>query len=517
MYDYRGVELRFYPLLYTMRGTVIFILFFPTLFFGQSFFQKTYDFNETDDQGLEIIADKGDLLLVGHGYDTSYKGTIKLVKVNQNGDILFKKNLSSKYGTIGANNSVRLGDTIITGGWTWLKHDSTFVMHASLYLIGLNGDSINLITYGDSVYNYHFTHVAVTPDSGVVAVGYNNSVQQDLSKELIVKYDRNMTVEWSRIIAPAGSRVAGANRVTVHGHRIYVGAYVENISRLPLERFYTNIKKYSLDGTLLANKNYDTQDGDGGAFVYSNGGSLYLTTYLDSSNSNPNPQLYSYMAKLDTNLNIIWKTIIKKSKAMVNFEPIEQVDGNIIATGLYTVRDFATYDRTQGYLAKYDSLGNLLWERVYTGPQRLGISSFETSYITDTAIYAFGSCYAGSTQSNISLDMWLVKTDTNGCISPTTCTDISLEEDKAQEKSQLLIYPQPAGKLLKVRLALSEEVKVQRVTFTSAEGKEIFRQEFFEDRLNSFEVDVEDWPEGIYFMSVTVQEGQVICGKVLVE
>ena len=502
-----------------MRQILVLVLLVPCFVsFGQPYFQKTYDFAGGQDEGYDILNDGSDYILYGSGYDTLGKASIRFVKVDSTGNVLLKKLYTSKYGLSGGVNAIKHGDSIITGGYIYTKNQSDDIVGvASLFVMSEEGDSLNhVIYYGDSSDFNMFECVASTPDSGLIAVGYKYFLPLGPMQMILVKYDKHLSVEWMKSVAPGGG-YSGVNRVTVLGNRIYVGGYVQNKSRLPLERYYTNVRKYSLDGTLLINKNYDGQHGSGGAFVYSNRKSLFLTTFLDSSNSNPNPQLYSYMAKLDSNLNVVWKTVRKIPKAMVNFEPIEQVDGSIVVAGVYQEREFAVYNKAQGYLAKYDSLGNVLWERVYTGPQWLNSSGFETCHVGDSAIYAIGSCFTGNSKGQIGIDMWLVKTDSNGCISPTTCTDISLAEDKTEKTIELQVYPQPASRLLKIGLQPYEGVRVQNLVITSVGGKSMLRWDLVKNHEGYLEVDVENWPRGIYFLSVTLLDGQVMTRKILVE
>lgn len=500
-----------------MKNSIVVILLLPILSIGQSYFQKNYDFSGGQDEGFNILKDGSNYILYGSGFDTLGKAGIRFLKVDRAGGILLKKEHTSRFGMYGGINTIRYGDSLITGGTIFLKHNGQYVRHAMLFFMSLNGDSLGMVTYGDSLTTYHYRYIAQTPDSGVIAAGYNYVSQggaDGTQKMVLVKYNKYFEVEWTRAVTSAGN-FTGPNTVTVVGRHIYVGAHISNNSRLPLWRYYANVRKYSLDGTLKINKNFDYQDGVEGAFVYPASNGVFVTTLLDSGAVNPRPMLYSYLAKLDTNLNFEWKTEIKIQDAAVNFIPKEQADGAILASGVYWEKEFVEYTTSRGYLAKYDSLGTILWERVYTGPQWNDNNGFSNFVIDDSGISINGICMDGISSNEVSMNFWFVKTDSNGCISPTTCTDISLEEIKTENKSRLVVYPQPANKLLKIKFSSSEDVKAQSIMLISANGKEMFRREFLEGHVNSLEINVESWPDGVYFLSVTSWNGDVMTKKIL--
>ncbi len=227
-----------------------------------------------------------------------------------------------------------------------------------LYLIKIdeNGDTMWTLTAGGTDFDAGEC-VIETPDQGILASGLTYSFGAGNSDVFIVKTDSLGNIQWQKT---------------------YGGAIADEIYSITPYR----------DGYMLAGRTYSYGAGNFDVYLIAidyNGDTLWTRTYggaiTDGANSiKPTADggfvvtgyTYSYghgnydayVLKLDSLGNLQWQTFLGGSDDDVGTDAVETADGGFLIAGYsYTFSNGAD----DFYVAKIDSLGNLIWQNHYGG------------------------------------------------------------------------------------------------------------------------------------------------------
>lgn len=234
---------------------------------------------------------------------------------------------------------------------------------------------INEFTYAAGRYEF-FDEVLGTSDGGYVVVGYiaDEDVDtygiSDSSDALIIKYDKDDKVLWSKTLAGTlGDYYTGVTEMS--DGSLIVAGYTEStdIEGITLVGSYDGILvKYDKEGNLLWKKNYggtdeewllhveSTQDG---GFVAV--GHTFSTSINGVSNNGSKDAL---IIKYDKNANLE-SQVLYGGTGYDHFNSIIQdSDGNYVAVGYSRSSEIAN---TMGdsIIVKFDTTGKLLWSNSF--------------------------------------------------------------------------------------------------------------------------------------------------------
>ncbi|MEZ4914762.1 MAG: T9SS type A sorting domain-containing protein [Chitinophagales bacterium] len=182
------------------------------------------------------------------------------------------------------------------------------------------------------------------------------------------------------------------------------------------EHGYLLISDYIEDDILIRSA-YDTLTSTAPATPYS---SPYNTT--------------PYVARADTLGNIKWQYFFTADYFKGTWDVEHDEAGNVYVCGKDSnIPDSIRYDffpnndvrSESGFIAKLDSSGNLLWERQYMMYKSLNLEHFKNIALTPQGqIAATGMVFIDTPDdttdyyTNLHHNLWLVKTDLDGCITP---------------------------------------------------------------------------------------------------
>ncbi len=132
-------------------------------------------------------------------------------------------------------------------------------------------------------------------------------------------------------------------------------------------------------------------------------------------------------------------------------------DKNLMMVGINsTYGNPATVGNINGAIAKYDTIGNLIWEheyRGYTDTTRQGGGYDESNDLLDFEFLADGSIIAcgnikRSEPNQLTGEGWLLRLSPDGCFSPTDCgveSGINDIKNASNSRLNIIIFPNPSN------------------------------------------------------------------------
>lgn len=237
--------------------------------------------------------------------------------------------------------------------------------------------------------------VAQTIDGGYILTGSTDISGND--DALIAKYDASGSLSWSKTWGGADDSDDGAAVIQVND-----GGYIVTGTTLSFGTAIGSVfvAKFDTSGTLLWNKTWGgTTNGDNGlGIAKSSDGGVVITgqTYSFSAGLSD-----AFIAKYDTNGNLLWNKTWGGT-AFDGGNSVAQInDGSYVVTGITGSYGAGSSDLL---LLKYDISGNLLFSKVW------GSAAYENgNYIAKTSDGGFAVAGVSGTS-----DALITKFDVNG-------------------------------------------------------------------------------------------------------
>ncbi|MCH7905479.1 MAG: SBBP repeat-containing protein [Armatimonadetes bacterium] len=221
-----------------------------------------------------------------------------------------------------------------------------------------------------------------------------------------LKYDTDGNLLWERRYSGPDNAYDSASAIAVDGTG---NVYVTGTSAIVSDLDYMTLK-YDTDGNLLWERRYS---GPGNGFdgavavAIDDAGNVYVTGESNGSGSRADYVTIKY----DTNGNILWEKRYNGPSNSFDEATALVVDsaGNVYVTG----DSFGGIDTGEDYATiKYDTNGNLLWERRYNGPASGYDSAAALAVDSGGNVYITGS----SSGSGTAKDYTTLKYDSNGSL-----------------------------------------------------------------------------------------------------
>ena len=332
-----------------------------------------------------------------------------ITKIDKSGKIIWQKNWG------GSSNDVFYSIVEVSGGYVAVGYSiSTDISglpnsgnsDAVIVKFDTNGNLVNQYSYASGV-NETFYSVEKTSDNGYIISG--SKMNGSYTDGLICKYDSSFNLVWSKTLG--GSKDESFRNVNVLSDGYVVTGTTTSTTINGMTSSGSEdgiIVKYGLNGNIVWQKLYGGSDRDWLNNSYVDNDYLYtlvLTTSTDIPNLDYGSNNYQggLLSKFDTNGNVIWQ------KYYYDGELFHIVKGS----GGYIV----TNDNT---LMKVDADGNTLWE--LEAPD----SAYCIQENSDGSLVNFSSYYVNNNYYDLSFEkiskdkevMW-EKNDTYGYASAT--------------------------------------------------------------------------------------------------
>ncbi len=504
---------------------VALLLAAPHTSFAQ-YFQSLFDNDSTIDWGLCLYNKPDSNYFVVAWSQKGVQLSLFDMTISADGQNQLGKNditISGKRLYIGDAGQMRHlsgGGYILPFNEQW-PNPSTGYLHSSAGLLKLNeaGGTVFLKTYTDtSIYFDSFGDVSVMPDKGYLLCGSHSLNTPSNYPAYIIRTDSMGDTVWTHTYQKDTAEPATIFTIdTLGGGRILAGAGSEHtewdgsISYLGYSVWFMVLDGM---GNVIKDTVYGSKYGGGGQiFNDINGGYFHfgeIDTFETSDPSDYN-NFPDYFAHLDTNFHIQWITRFPYDYALGHryiFKAIALHDGNYLVEG-----DAGTY--TFGYIlawaAKVSKNGDIMWSNYYLS------DSMHNSYFRDVVEMPNGNLVFTGAAFNDTIpawrevqDMWLVGTDSNGCVTDG-CLTTRVPTSPSLSYGELTVYPNPATRMLNFQYSLLNNVRIKLIDVT---GRVMDEQALQNSSTASF--NVSRYTPGIYLYQFITDSG-VQSGKVIVE
>ena len=227
-----------------------------------------------------------------------------------------------------------------------------------------------IATLSSSSYDSYGRSIVVSPDGKYIyicgqSIGYFSETNQYRMSGLIAKYDSSGNLQWQRTLAFIEPIIFNSIVISPDGNSIYVcGTNTNGV--IGLDDII--IAKYSSSGDLLWKNLYGDMDNDSGysITISPDGNSIYVcgSTYSVDSHSN---ERNCIIAKYDSSGNLQWQRTLGESITDDEYGITISPDGNSIYVCGSTNSVGTMLVSAKFLIAKYDSSGNIQWQRTLGG------------------------------------------------------------------------------------------------------------------------------------------------------
>ena len=461
-------------------------------------FNKTYgeyQLLETGSTGLEIF---------GHGFvmilpvfDLSLqKSWIPLLKVNYNGDtILFKNYGDSSF----ANNAYYL-KSIRNNNLVFINNKRPWAVsnvQAIIYFLNSNLDSISGNNISSSLPRTVLVDFCQLQSGELIFTGHaqdviGNTLQQ--SQLYIVKTDSMGNKLWDTLVGNNVDWEEGRSVMELSDSSFIVTGYTYKVQQGKKESF---LYKFDKNGKLIKSKTKSN--------VF---GLTFDSAILSKSNHiiiggekvvgmGPPIDIDGFVAKYDTALNLIWEnTVSTGSLGDVFFNICELDNYQLVACG---ATNNLGQNKQVGWFARFDSAGTVIHERGWPAvPMYHDVSNFNSVIQASdggTVLFGWAAVY-DTAFGGYSQDAWIVKLDSNGCdidTCPNIVSNASIPNIVLSNGNYIRTAPNPTGGVFTV----SPTIKIEQIEIYNTTGQAVN----FTKQEN--EIDITALPAGLYFVKIT--------------
>ncbi|HOY29087.1 MAG TPA: T9SS type A sorting domain-containing protein [Flavobacteriales bacterium] len=481
-------------------------------------FNTRFDPWERADFGwcVERLADSSYMVISNSEWQDSlfYSSVVTGVRTNDTGAFLDTSRLSIPLRAtyVGwANASAMCSDgRIVIGGNTY-RSDET--IQAALFITGTDGTFSQLLVYGAQGEEWIGRQAKQTPDGGYVLCGETSTV--GIVDGFLVKTDSAGEVEWVRTYG-SDDRYEFYTSVDLAP---WGGYYVGGTRQVASGNYDPWILRMDEEGNIIGQGDHGTPQND-----YQ---SAHLTTAADghvlmacalNMGSTQNTQRIGLL-KMDQEGVVQWQRLY----------------GAVRNTALFVVQEIApSYDlitcgfayigsQPKGILLRTTATGDSLWMREYDyfdAEVTNGKGAFyDVQPTPDGGFIAVGVALAVAGQ--YTQDVWVVKTDSMGCIEPGCHLITGMESQITNLKDALRVWPNPVaqGGAVQVSVELPSNFVVQgqlRLTVTDALGRLVQEQVVAQGTttLNFINTQL---TTGLYHLHLSDDRRWISGGKLLVE
>lgn len=464
--------------------TITLIGFAPQVF-GQQYYQKLFGDSLVNERGITAHQrSDGSMLVIGVTSSGSYGGyDVVTFLIDAEGN---RQSKIENYGTSNQDypNSMFYKDGIITivGETTQLN---PFNLDGFILRLDTMGNLIDLNTYGDPNKSEQFYDVIPTQDGGFATSGFGGVVGGVGSDFYIAKFDANATLQWDQFY-DFGSNESGMTIVqTPDEGYMLIGDVLQ-----PTGNYNLGLTKIDSVGNLIWNKTIREPYNGGckNAIINSLGQVVVIGEMSTASSSS----FDIYLARVSVDGDSLFSGHVVGSEAGdAGFDIYEENPNKYLVVG---------YNSNNGQsdlgVTEVDSVGNILQQTFYGGAGTL----LDIGYSIQPSVHG-GYIAIGRGQSDPNDDQILVVYD---YFTPFLGTDTPYSLD-----ANINLYPNPTSDYLNIDFEVGESTKLTTELYStdgalirSINNGELAGQQ-------QFQIDIQDLPQGIYFVRFTTSKGWI--------
>ena len=476
----------------------LWIIFLSALLFSfagvcQNSFNRVYTHNTLRSSTNGIVEDGfGNFIFVTDVFD--WPSYVEVVKVNSFGDTLWTTQLrDTGYST----QSAAYGD-----GGIVLTSDSIIVIVGTRFgfnpvadqgyccMLNTSGSILNFISFG-GVNEYYFTSLIALHDGNLLITGDRSDTSTGDWDACVIKLNSNGTILWEQVYPKSTLDDNAWSATELNDYGILIGGHCYDSSM-----YYCYLIKTDSAGI----KEWDK--------VWNDGLSSGITGVLQSANGNyilsgegrTSGGTYSqgYVARFDNLGNVIWEKKYGASHLFFDNKPIEMSDGCILCSGS-GYKD--PTDGPYGAIMAVSDTGDSLWTRFDRFP---GTVSPQNSQFYDFIKIKDGFIGVGYAHSP-SQNSWVIKLDSTDIPS---CNNILGVMDAGSSGESIQVFPNPFSEQLTF---VNGSNKLSEVTIFDISGRKILRRLF----TNTITIPTPYFEKGIYLYQIVNLKGECSFGKLV--
>lgn len=386
-------------------------------------FNRTYDFNQGYETGSTVLALDDGYLVCASGYATEYDGwwAIKLLRTDLNGNELWRK----VYGQVGQNYSGGLYGGMVkvpSGGFVLAASIGSATQTSAkgiLYRFDENGDTLWTKTFQKG-YKEQLYQVKCTPDGGYALFGisFKQSPLNPNSESpgyYLVKTDSMGDIEWDTVYGGFGY---GTIFDLTDDNGYVLGGYGGVNGN-----YNARIMKVDTYGGILWQKMHFAGNSEP-CYAYTSAasdGGFYIWGCYDTVSSPTDFYLTPYLAKTDSIGNLLWTNFYfsPNNRATAVYQVKEFSNGRIMLAG---ERGVPIEPIGGGWIVYMEHNGSTIWEKVHysNNDTAIGLGPnliYDFQALTDGGFILTGDGFTDidpGPNFNNNQDIWLLKLDSLG-------------------------------------------------------------------------------------------------------
>ncbi len=502
-----------------MKNLFILLLLCHFSSFSQTYFNKRYGVSPNSLDASRVILYDNNNYIVQDAYVNNYTDNlIKLgmLKMNNLGfledSILFTNDILGISHSRQNGRLKRFSSSSMYSTGVIRKYNSWVYDRGSLFKFDNNLDTIWTKKFGERELpldtNYYFEHFDIDEAKDLIVIGEIN-MEGVSSEVLLMKIDSSGTEQWERYYE-SGPFNLGMNVLSLPD-----GGYALSCFKWQFQSTISH--NYLIRTDSLGNELWRRYIGgpldDGPLFLaWSASDSTIVGAYHTADSALTNSDSYNRLAliKVDVDNNVVYdkKFMPEKDYDQWNFYVYGiNIDAlnNIVVVGSTNEPVY----HSEGYLFKFTNAGDSLWFRQY----KIGTDNQTDHYLTGVASapdggYAAVGYFVPAFSDTGNQDVWVIKVDSMGCISPNDCWVGNKEIPALQAKGSLKIYPNPSSGRISIEVPQDDRGDDYVLTIWDLYGRKADEVKVPPGTLG-VEIDISSYAPGLY-TAVSSSPGKII-------
>jgi len=233
-----------------------------------------------------------------------------------------------------------------------------------------------------------------------------------------------------------------------------------------------------------------------------------------------------FITKIDNNRNLIFEKVFggiqSYDEGVLLYTLKKDNDGDYVSVGHRFLNDSLQNDLIiggYGYLVKFSSNGNIIWQRTYANvinPQNFTLvmnKLYDFDFKADGGIIACGDVLDFTLPSQ-QQKAWLLSLDSYGCLS-AGCHLFDAVTEIEKQQGVFKAYPNPANDVLYIQHLPGFETQPCELQMMDITGKIVMHQKLINQEV-TYILSTEVLSNGIYFLSLKTQSGVVQTEKIII-
>lgn len=362
-----------------------------------------------------------------------------------------------------------------------------------------NGNTIWSRLLTEPGYDVHPINLNITNDGNFISTGYLEVNNPTFLSAYYVKFDNNGNKLWSKFIGPqtGNKTLAHVKQLTNNGFILTGSIRSGNNPQIYLVRTVPN-------GDTLWTKEYGNpnQFVVGNVVFQTNSSGFFVIGNINYTNSN----VKLYLVSTDSVGNLLWSKIYGDTNSFHEILDGDCVIKNnsqnsYIITGLNV--NFPLFDTAKVFLLNIDSVGNKIWEKKFK-KDTLDIFGWAIDNCSDSGYIVTGIAYSYSSfaKSDPPSLLYALKTNKFGEINPI---GININTSNIPREFKLLQnYPNPFNPLTRIQfeIPITSDITIKFYNILGME-LETFVNMSYLPGIYTYDLNGENYPSGIYFVTLS--------------